>query len=616
MKSLLLAFSILFVISDVTAQALPVPRNYQKAYDNHTRSSDGRPGLHYWQNKAAYKIDVTFEPGSRKISGKETIVYTNGSPDTLGQIWFKLYPNVYQKGSARSFRIDPEDVSDGMRIESVAVDDKTRSTDALSIDGTEMWLPVPAVLPGKQIKFELSFSYVLNKGSHERTGMIDDSSAFIAYFFPRIAVYDDIDGWNKNPYLGSQEFYNDFCDFDVHITVPKNYIVSATGNLQNANDVYLPSVVKRIATAEASDGITRIIDTTDKQVTAQNETNTWKFQADNVTDFAFATSNHYIWYASSLVVDPATSRRTRVDAVFNPHHKSYFDVIDFARKTVEVMSYRFPAWPYPYPHETIFDGLDQMEYPMMVNDNPLDEKADAIELTDHEIFHTMFPFYLGINETKYAWMDEGWATIGEWLISPLIDSTIADEYGMYSYNADADYDLDAPITTLSTQQNGASYFLNAYAKPGMGYLYVKDMLGDELFTKALHYYIAQWQGRHPIPQDFFNCINTGSGKNLNWFWKSWFYDRGAPDLAISNVKKTGSSITVTIKMKGSKPVPVHLTVYYKDGSEQKLHQSIAVWEKANTASISFTATGAIQKIVLGELHDADIDSSNNVYIPH
>jgi aminopeptidase N len=211
-------------------------------------------------------------------------------------------------------------------------------------------------------------------------------------------------------------------------------------------------------------------------------------------------------------------------------------------------------------------------------------------------------------------MDEGWATIGEWLISPLIDSTIADEYGMDAYNADADYDLDAPIITLSTQQNGASYFLNAYAKPAMGYLYVKDMLGDGLFTKALHYFIAQWQGKHPIPTDFFNCINTGSGKNLNWFWKSWFYDRGAPDLEISSVKKTGTNVTVTIKMKGSKPVPVHLAVYYKDGSVQKLRQSIAVWEKANSTAISFTATHAIQKIVLGELHDADVDSSNNVYI--
>jgi aminopeptidase N len=220
---------------------------------------------------------------------------------------------------------------------------------------------------------------------------------------------------------------------------------------------------------------------------------------------------------------------------------------------------------------------------------------------------------MGINETKYAWMDEGWATIGEWLISPMIDSTIQNEYGMNSYNLNADYDFDMPVTTLSPQQNGAAYFLNAYAKPAMGYLYIKDMLGDELFTKALHYYIEQWQGKHPMPLDFFNCMNTGSGKNLNWFWKKWFYEPGSPDLAISGVKQSGKQTTVTVQMKGSKPVPVHITVYYKDGSTKKLHQSIGVWETSSTTSLSFTADATIEKFVLGELHDADIDMTNNLY---
>jgi hypothetical protein len=256
-----------------------------------------------------------------------------------------------------------------------------------------------------------------------------------------------------------------------------------------------------------------------------------------------------------------------------------------------------------------------MEYPMMVNDNPIEDRVESIELTDHEVFHTMFPFYTGINETKYGWMDEGWATIGEWLLSPIIDSTIApDDYGMNGYNSSANKDFDIPIATLSTQQNDASYFLNSYPKPAMGYLYVKDMLGDELFTKALHYYITQWQGKHPMPLDFFNCMNTGSGKNLNWFWKRWFYDSGIPDLAISNVKQNGKNVTVTIAMKGSKPVPVHLTIYYKDGIHQSLHQSIGVWENSNTTSISFTLNTAIDKIVLGDVHNADSDANNNVWI--
>src|SRR5690348_12958316 len=485
----------------INAQSLPVARNYQQAYDKNTRTANGKPGASYWQNTAAYNINVSFTPAIRIVSGSEEIIYTNNSPDTLNQIWFKLYPNLYKRGSPRDMHVNAADLSDGVNIESFSVDGITEPANALHISATNMWLQVAGLMPGKQMKFNVSFSYELNKTSHIRTGMVDDSSAFIAYFFPRVAVYDDIDGWNKLPYIGSQEMYNDFCNFDVSISVPKNYIVCATGNLLNADEVYNSQIVQRINEAEKNDGITKVIDTTDLSngnITAQNNINTWKFKADDVTDFVFATSNHYIWYSSSLIVDQSKQRRTRVDAVFNPAHKDYFNVINYARKTVEAMSYTFPAYPYPYPHETVFDGLDQMEYPMMVNDNPLDNEEDEIELTDHEIFHTMFPFYMGINETKYGWMDEGWATIGEWAISPMIDSTIKDDYGMTAYNSYANYDFDMPITTLSTQESGNNYYLNSYPKPAMGYLYVMDYLGDVLFTKALHYYIEQWHGKHPM----------------------------------------------------------------------------------------------------------------------
>ncbi|MBS1746384.1 MAG: M1 family metallopeptidase [Bacteroidetes bacterium] len=619
MKTAFTVFILAFFISSIHAQTLPVARNYQAAYDKGTRSTNGTPGKNYWQNSATYNIDVSFSPLRGILSGTEAITYINNSPDTLHQVWFKLYPNYYQRGAQRDQEVKASDLTDGVRIENLSIDGVQQVQDKLGIMGTNMVVHVPALLPGKQIKFNITFSYILNKTSHQRTGMVDESSAFIAYFFPRIAVYDDIDGWNKIPYTGTAEMYNDFCSFRVNITVPKDYIVCATGNLLNADKVYNSQVVQRMQSAELNDGITKIIDTTDLQngnITAQNTTNTWEFSADSVTDFVFATSDHYIWYASSLEVDPATKRRTRVDAVFNPEHKDYFRVIDFARKTVELMSYTFPAWPYPYPHETVFDGLDQMEYPMMVNDNPLEDKADEIELTDHEIFHTMFPFYMGINETKYAWMDEGWATIGEWLLSPMIDSTIdPDDYGMYPYNALAGDDDDMPITAMSNQISDNTYFLNSYPKPAMGYLYVKEMLGDKLFTKALHYYIEQWHGKHPMPLDFFNCMNVGSGINLNWFWKKWFYEDGMPDLAISNVKRNGKKTTVTIQMKGTKPVPVHLTIYYTDGSIQTLNQSIAVWEKSSSTSLDFTSDKKIEKIVLGDVHDADSDVGNNEWNP-
>jgi hypothetical protein len=611
--SVLVFFVILSVTYPAHAQVqaqLPVPRNVREAIDKGTRTATGQPGPHYWQNKADYTIRVRFDPQTRLVSGHETIAYTNNSPDTLRQLLFKLYPNLYKKGASRLQAVKPEDLTDGVSVTNMTIDGQSKPGNA--VPGTDMGVPTSALAPGKTTQVSLDFSYILNKGSHIRTGAIDSGAFFIAYFFPRIAVYDDIDGWNRNPYLGHLEFYNDFCNFNVEITVPGDYLVWATGDLRNRKDLLSPAVNKRIDKAETDNGVVTIIDTTDlarKDFINHADSNTWKFQASDVTDFVFAVANHYIWKASSLVVDPSTGRRTRVDAAFNPLHKDYFEVIDFARKTVESMSYRFPAWPYPYPHETVFDGLDQMEYPMMVNDNPLDNRSDAIMLTDHEIFHTMFPFYMGINETKYAWMDEGWASIGEWLISPMIDSSIVDDYGVAAVASLSGKDVDQPIITLSTNEGSSSYFINAYPKPAMGYFYVKDMLGDTLFLKGLHQYIADWHGKHPIPTDFFGSMNKGSGRNLDWFWKRWFYDDGYPDLGI---EKVGSAVEIVNI--GGKPLPIDLNIEFKDGTSKKLHRSVAVWEKGNTTVlIPIGSEKSIKKITLGDVHTPDSHPADNVY---
>ncbi|HTD98999.1 MAG TPA: M1 family metallopeptidase [Mucilaginibacter sp.] len=597
---------------------LPVPVNLQKNYTKGTRTATGEPGKNYWQNHADYTIKVNFDPKSRDLSGSVDIDYTNNSPDTLNEVWFKLYPNIYKKGAMRSRVVKPEDVTDGVQVKKLSIDQQDQVASKLRIDGTNMVVSVPDLLPGRKIHFSIIYNYNLNKTSHIRTGQVDSGAFFVAYFFPRIAVYDDIDGWNKYPYRGIEEFYNDFCHFNAEITVPGNYQVWATGNLTNTSDVYTDRYMKLIKAAELNDKVTDIITENNLQVgniSPKNPTNTWKFEADSVTDLAFATSNHYLWKSSSLVVDPKTKRRTRVDVVFNAAHKDYYAVIDYARKTVEAMSYQFPKWPFPYPHETVFDGLDQMEYPMMVNDNPEEKTLEAITLVDHEIFHTMFPFYMGINETKYGWMDEGWATIAEWVISPMIDPTIVDDYGMPQYNSSAGTEQDQPVITLTTQLGGASHMTDSYPKPGLGYLYVRDMLGDALFTKALHYYIQQWHGKHPMPFDFFNCMNTGSGQNLNWFWKSWFFDNTIPDLAITSVKKLKGKYNILITNKGGKPIPVDLTLYYTNGSSQAVHQSVAVWKSGNkTYTRVITTNKHISKVVLGSTYDADVNREDNVWV--
>jgi len=609
-------FSAIFLFSLINSysQKISIPVNILPAYTKQTRSYDGKPGKNYWQNTASYDLKINFEPSTRSITGSEEIDFTNNSPDTLRSIFFKLYPNLYKKGAIRLMSVKPEDLTDGVQITAMKFNNAIVENEKIAIDGTNMTVSGTTVAPKQTVHFTINWSYTLNKGSHIRTGEIDPGADFVAYFFPRIAVYDDIDGWNRYPYNGRQEFYNDFCHFKAAITVPNSQVVWATGNLLNAREVLTDKIFQRLQQAEKNDAIITVIDSTEFSTATNhsNPYNTWLFEASDVTDFVFACSDHYMWHSTSLVVDKSTARRTRVDAVFNPRHKDYFMVISDARKTVEAMSYRFPKWPYPYSHETVFDGLDQMEYPMMVNDNPVEDRAESIELTDHEIFHTLFPFYMGINETKYAWMDEGWATIGEWLISPMIDSTIIDEYGVRPTETNAGKETDLPIITLSTETN-ASYFTNSYPKPAMGYLFVKDMLGDELFFKGLHYYIQQWRGKHPIPYDFFNCMNTGSGKNLDWFWKKWFLENGIPDLAITKLTSNAKP-AVTIANKGGKPVPIDLRIEFSDGTSQTIHQSIAVWEKGNsTVTIPITSGKKIKLLKLGSSYTPDNNKSDNIW---
>jgi hypothetical protein len=614
MKRSLSLILILFFSFFSLSQRLSIPVNIQAAYDKQTRSYDGRPGKNYWQNTADYDLKINFDPVTRLLSGSEEINYTNNSPDTLNNFVFKLYPNLYKKGSIRLMSIRAEDLTDGVNIPSIKFNNKTIDSSRLNIDGTNMYVPGVSIAPKQTGRFSISWSYTLNKGSHIRTGEIDPGADFVAYFFPRIAVYDDVDGWNRYAYNGRQEFYNDFCHFKAAITVPNNQVVWATGNLSNAKEVLSDKIYQRLQLAEKNDAFVTIIDSTEFTTATNhnNASNVWLYEAHEVSDFVFACSDHYMWHSTSLIVEKSTGRRTRVDAVFNPKHKDYFNVINDARKTVEAMSFEFPKWPFPYPHETVFDGLDQMEYPMMVNDNPVADHAESVELTDHEIFHTMFPFYMGINETKYAWMDEGWATIGEWIISPIIDSSLVDEYGVLPTSINAGRETDLPIITLSTETN-AAYFTNSYPKPAMGYLFLKDMLGDELFYKGLHYYIQQWHGKHPIPWDFFNCMNSGSGKDLNWFWKKWFIENGLPDLAITKVVSAAKP-SVVISNKGGKPVPVDLAIDFADGSVQTFHRSIAVWEKGNnTITVQLATNKKIKKLSLGSAHTPDSNKKDNVW---
>ena len=616
----LLPVLLVFLIHVTWAQSvLPDQPEMQRAYRNGTRNKNGEPGKNYWQNQTDYNIKISFDPSTRELKGTVLIDFTNNSPDTLSRILFKLFPNLYQKEAMRTMSVSPADLGNGVHISKISIAGKQLDSTDLRIRGTNLTALKMQVLPGQEIKVIIDYLYTLNKGSFIRTGQIDSGAFFVAYFFPRIAVYDDVDGWNEYPYTGHDEFYNDYGRFDAEITLPGDYQVWATGDLVNSEQVYSPEIVKRIHDAEQGDGVTDIISETDLKaggITSKNNLNTWKFHADHVTDFAFAASNHYVWKAASVLVDPKTGRRTRVDAVYNPDHKAYLPVIDYALKTVKAISYEFPGIPFPYLHETIFDGLDAMEYPMMVNNLPFQDKEVAVELTIHEIFHSLFPFFVGTNETKYGFMDEGWGTLSEFLLYPSVDPETTLNYDISDVNKSAGTANDMPIMTPTPQLYGKARYANKDLKPALGYLYIKEMLGDSLFLKALKRYISIWQGKHPTPYDFFYCMNSASGMNMNWFWNNWFFNKGIPDLAIGGVTHSKDQYIVNVKNLGTEAIPVHLRVLYIDGSEQLLSRSISCWATGNkTVNFKFRSKKQIKEIMLGTAFDADSNKQNNFWKP-
>ena len=619
-------FSVVFILSIAAissftkATDLYMPKNIQKAYDNKTRSMDGAPGSAYWQNRADYSINVSFDPATRIVKGSETITYFNNSPDDLNQLIIHLFPNLYKKGNSRDFDVEFADESDGVQIEKMTVNGENINTspESKSIEyqhsNLKLRLPEP-LLYEKKLKLKIDWNYVLNKGSHQRTGAVDSTSFFIAYFFPRIAVYDDIDGWNDFAYTGTAEFYNDFGDFIVSVTVPKNYIVWATGTMENPEQVLRGKYLKRFRKAFTADEIVHIVDSTECDLQNITKKNTWKFKANNVTDFAFAISDHYLWDATSLIVDKKTNRRVFIDAAYHKHAEDFYHVAGIARQAVEFMSYRFPGLPFPFPKVTVFNGADGMEYPMMVNDIAKEDINEAIKLTAHEILHSYLPFYVGCNETKYAWMDEGFTSFGDYLIiSNLFSVEDANFYFLDDYRGQAGDFLDTPLFTTSEWLKRPVYTYNSYPKPASFFIVLQDYFGEEKFKKIIHEFMNRWNGKHPTPYDFFFTLYNVSGENLNWLIKPWFYEFGYVDLAVKEVSQKNKNYKIIVEKKGNIPVPIELKIIFADESEKLIEETAGVWKDGKSLyPIEVQFLKKIKSIKLIDKSLIDADLSNNIF---
>lgn len=602
------------------AAPLYMPRAVEQAYANGTRAYDGRPGPKYWQNHARYRIDVSVAPPARQLTGTEEVVYHNNSPDALAHLVVRLFPNAHKPGAPRDTPVPPDWLTSGVHIDSALVNGKRVDWGDDAGTFTVKGLQLPAPLASRDsLSLTIAWHYDLSSGI-SREGAIDPKTFFLAYFYPRIAVYDDYNGWDTMPFVESKEFYSDFNDYDVTVRAPANFMVWGTGTLRNAADVLQPAALARFTSSLTSNETVHVATAADlasRAATAQGGMLAWHFTAQDIADVAFAVSDHYVWDAGSVVVDSSTMRRASVQAAFEDSSDDYHHMVRYGQHALDWLSRKWPGVPYPFEKTTVVQGFADMEYPMMVNDEAFPDTIFARFVAEHEIAHSWFPFYMGINESRYAFMDEGWATTFEYLIGINdLGKDGADEafknFRVRSWITDAAPSGDIPIITPADNLSGGAYGVNAYVKPALGYLALKEMLGDETFRRALHAFIERWHGKHPIPWDFFNTVNDVSGRNLDWFWNAWYFGLGHIDLAVSAVQKSAGGYTIAVDNMGGLPAPFDVVVTFADGSKQTLRQDASRWETNQRRALVPVATR--QRVTNVQLQGGiwmDADPSND-----
>ena len=576
---------------------------------NTIRTGSGAPGPDYWQQRVGYVIRASLDTVAQRVTGEERITYTNSSPDTLRYLWLQLDQNLFtgtSRGSwiyDQSSRFGTAGAEGGVTLTRVAQPAlpaaRGRPAQAAAplkylVNGTVMKVDLVRPLPprGKQL-LDIAWSFPFGPNSN-RMGLelIDGSHVYeVAQWYPRLAVYDDVRGWNTEQYLGQGEFYLEYGSFDVSLTVPANMLVAATGTLRNPAQVLTATQRSRLARAGLSDstvvirGRDEVGDPASRPLSASGML-TWRFTADSVRDFAWAAARHFVWDAAR-----ANGGKTLAMSFYPPSAEPVWNQsTQYIRFAIE----HYSSWyPYPYPAAINVNGIEGgMEYPMIVFCRNRTDPAALFSVTDHEIGHTWFPMVVGNNERLYAWMDEG--------LNTFMNHYNWDRKYPGTYNRRGDPGLylplavsgrEEPVMTPADRIRG-SLSVTAYTKPGLALILLRDQIvGPERFDPALREFITRWAYRHPTPADFFRSIENGVGEDLSWFWRSWFYSTDVLDQAVDSVvavaDSAGTSSKVYLRNGGQMPMPVELELVMDDGSKQRLSLPVEVWYggKSYTASV-------------------------------
>ncbi len=609
---------------------------------NAFRSASGMPGPLYWQQKADYDIKVSLDTANHTIHGVETLTYTNNAPDTLRYIWMQVDENINAADNrmavlAAPRRGPPEPgFVGGVTIEHLnalragKAPRAALATVALTyrVNSTMMRVDLDRPLPPKGI-VRLDIAWHHQIPANGRTGRTKQGALGwlyqVAEWFPRMAVYDDVRGWNVDQYIGSGEFYLEYGDFNVAITMPAGFTVTATGVLQNPAEV-LPAMLRaRLAAAAHSDTIIRII-TPEEVGTAAllparaGATRTWRFHADNVRDFAWATAPNYVWDASSW-------DGILMQAFYPPSEiGSWRTAADMTRHSVKAHSRWFH---YPYPVATSAQGpVGGMEYPMMTFDDDQNEKELYYTIA-HEQGHEWYPMIVGSQERLYPWMDEGFNTFIDYF--SFHDRYPTDSTRMQSLEFGAMSAWQKFLATrapespiMVPQDREASGLMggwNAYGRPAVGLHFLREQVVDSFaFDAAFAEYTRRWAFHHPTPADFFRSMNDGLGEDLSWFWRSWFLRTDHLDQAVDSVVVANANgmanVRVFLSSKREMIAPVELKITGADGSVRTVKLPVETWLRGNVA-VWRTQTPAAAAPVKVEIDPRvvypDVDRSNNVW---
>ena len=679
---LLLSFVFMPQFNAQTKQGHTNENKFRQMYDllatpNEQHNATGAPGKGYTQQKVDYVIDVTLDDDKKQITGAETITYHNNSPDKLEFLWVQLDQNMRAKDS-KTPDINPNKIPEKLSktrfektFENEPFDGGFNIMSVTNVDGSPLSYTINQTMmrinllkplaSGEKFKFNINWWYNINnhredggRSGYEHFPKDGNNNYVIAQFYPRLCVYNNVEGWQNDQFWGRSEFALEFGDFTVNITVPEDHMLGATGVLLNEKEVLSKTELKRLAEAKKSFDNPVIIRTQEEAINFEKskatKTKTWKFFAENVRDYAFATSRKFIWDGMAVDINGKT---VMAYSLYSKEANPLYGDHSTRAVAQTLKTYSQYTFDYPYHKAISVDGQMGMEYPQICfnpgRPNPDGTYSDRvkytmIKVTIHEVGHNFFPMIVNSDERQWTWMDEGLNSYLEMLAELAYDKNFPMSRGLpkniVNYMS-GDQSKIAPI--MSKGDNVYSFGNNAYGKPATGLWMLREtIMGKELFDHAFKTYAQRWMFKHPTPEDFFRTMEDASGVDLDWFWRGWFFTTDITDIGIKGVKKFYSSkvdedsvgfiedtseglgfskkqskyhYEITYEKPGGLVMPIIVEFTFKDGSKERKTYPAQIWRYTDDEVTKvFSSSKEIESILVDpDLETADVDTSNNSF---